>query len=399
MKLRPHRMALIAVAWSGVVFGVYSELSSAVAGSPSATCSIIAFGAVADGRTDNRSAIQQALTQAASTHCTVRVPDGTFAYSGLLTADGVAIVGDGPRLSILKPLDLANESLILTGNGASVASLQMVSSATRRLTTPWSAMIWADHARNYTVRNVLINGSSSGGIFNDNSTNGQILNNTVQGTLADSITAVDGSSFLTIRDNRILNANDDGISVVSYDDHPIVHDIAIQGNTVLNNLSGRGIATVGGNNIRIIGNHIEGGLAGVANIYIGAEAQWNTQGVDGVRACGNTLINGGGAPDGTGQGAITIFNNRAGAYTVSNVTLSGNRIVNPLNNAVQYVGNGPETGIAKDNSVYTANMSWGFSGTGNALATLSELRNRVMSLAELPAPAAAVGPHCAAPAR
>lgn len=352
--------------------------------------SLTDFGAVGDGITNNQTAIQNAFNYASAHGEAVYIPPGSFAYSGTITANGIAVYGAGSS-SILKPQDVANESLILTGSGGSISNLQMVSSATTRLTTPWSAMIWADKASNYTIQNVLINGSSSGGIFNDGSTNGQILNNTVQGTLADSITAIDGSSFLTIQGNRVVNAGDDGISVVSYSDQPIDHDITIQNNTVLNNLSGRGITTVGGNNVQIIGNHVEGGPAGVANIYIGAESQWATQGVNNVVVTGNTLINGGGAPSGTGQGAITIFNNEAGTYTVAGVTISGNQIVNPLNNAVQYVGNGIETGVAQNNTVYTANTSWGFSSSGDAAATLSESGNQLLSSSAYSQPLVAAG--------
>ena len=51
-----------------------------------------------------------------------------------------------------------------------------------------------------------------------NSSIGQILNNTVENTLADSITQIDGANHITICGNRVLNAGDDGISNNSYVD-------------------------------------------------------------------------------------------------------------------------------------------------------------------------------------
>ena len=336
--------------------------------------SIASFGAVADGVTDNHAAIQNALNYAAANHLSVYIPSGTYAYSGTLTDNGVAVSGTGTS-SVLKALDGANESLILTGTGGSVSNLQMQGTGTTRLSTPWSDLIWAQNAQNYTIQNVFINGSDNGGIFNDASSGGLVINNTIQNTQADSITAVDGSYNITIQGNRIINSGDDGISVVSYTDAPVVHDITIQGNTVLYNWWGRGITVVGGNNVNIIGNHVEGGSAGVANIYIGAESGWNTMGVNNILVSGNTLMNGGGAPSGTGQGAITICDTQGSLYSLNNITLSGNQIVNPLNNAFQFVGNGRETVTATNNVVYSSNN---LTSTGDPLASVSLSNNQVL---------------------
>ena len=108
----------------------------------------------------------------------------------------------------------------------------MLGTGSTRLSTWQSGMIWANNASNYTIDNVLINGSSSVGIASVNSTNGNIYSNTVENTLANSITSVDGSSFITISQNQVINAGDDGISIVSYGGQPIVHDITETGNVV-----------------------------------------------------------------------------------------------------------------------------------------------------------------------
>jgi hypothetical protein len=60
------------------------------------------------------------------------------------------------------------------------------------------------------------------GIMSYNSSHGQILDNTVQNTLADSITQIVGSSSMTVSGNRTLNSGDDGISTVSYVGSPMV---------------------------------------------------------------------------------------------------------------------------------------------------------------------------------
>jgi len=57
-------------------------------------------GAIGDGTTDNLAAIQNAFNNAAANHCIALVPAGTFAYSGNLTATGIAIAGVGVALAI-----------------------------------------------------------------------------------------------------------------------------------------------------------------------------------------------------------------------------------------------------------------------------------------------------------
>ena len=240
------------------------------------TCSITSFGAVGDGVTDNATAIQKTFNYAATNNCIAFIPAGTFAYSGNITATSIAVAGTGAA-SILAPLSVTNEALTLSGSGGSVSNLVMVSTATARLSTPWSGMIWINNATNYYVENVLINNSSSVGIMSYNSNGGYILNNTIENTLADSITQIAGSYNITVSGNRILNAGDDGISNNSYVGEPLVHDITVQGNTVLNNLSGRGIEVSGGSNITFSGNYVDN-TDGYADVYIASETQWNTRG-------------------------------------------------------------------------------------------------------------------------
>ena len=60
--------------------------------------SIVEFGAVSDGKTDNTAAIQKALDAAASSGMAVYIPAGTFRHTGVLKANGVDIFGDGREL-------------------------------------------------------------------------------------------------------------------------------------------------------------------------------------------------------------------------------------------------------------------------------------------------------------
>ena len=352
----------------------------------SPTCSITSNGAVGDGVTDNVTAIQNTFNYAAANHCIALIPAGTFAYSGSITATGIAVAGTGAA-SILKPLSLTNESLTLQGNGGSVSNLAMVSAATTRLTTPWSGMIWVNNATNYYIENVLINNSSSTGILSDNSSGGYILNNTVENTLADSITQVLGSNNILVSGNRILNSGDDGVSNNSYNGDPgTVHAITVQGNTVIHNKGGRGLEVSGGTGITFAGNYVDN-LDGYTDMYIASESEWNTQSVSQVTVSGNAFVDGG-----PNQGSAIVYNSEAGKTTISGVTISSNQFVNPKMNAVQFAGAGSETSILVENNTdYSTNQ---FSTSSNASASSTETGNQVLAPSAYTTPLVTPGGGC-----
>ncbi len=316
-----------------------SATSTGFTVSSTASCSITSFGAVGDGVTNNATAIQNTFNYAATNKCTALIPAGTFAYSGTLTAKAIAVAGTGAG-SILKALDTNNEALTLTGSGGSISNLVLLGTGTTRNVTYQAAMIWINNATNFTVQNVLINGGSCVGIYNAGGQNGVIENNTVENTLADSITNTNGASGITVKGNRVVNSGDDGISNNSYlQDSNTVHNITVQGNTILKNKWGRGLEVSGGSNISFIGNYVDN-LDGYADMYVASEAEWNTQNVSTISVTGNTFVDGG-----PNQGTAIIYNSEAGSTTISGVTISANQFVNPKAGAVQFAGNGSETGL------------------------------------------------------
>jgi hypothetical protein len=334
------------------------------------TCSIAQFGAVGDGVTNNATAIQNTFNYAASHGCIALIPAGKFAYSGTLTATSIAVTGTGAA-SILAPLDVQNEALILSGTGGSISNLAMISTATSRLTTAQTSMIWAANASNYYVNNVLINGSASAGIQSYTSNDGYIFNNTVENTLADSIEQATPAYNITVAGNRILNSGDDGISNNSYAGGELVHDITVQGNIVLNNLWGRGLEVSGGSNIVFSGNYVDN-PDGYADMYISTETEWNTQGVSNVTVSGNTFLEGG-----PNQGTVFLYNSQGSTYSITNVTVSGNQFFSPPLAAVQYAGNGSETGITLENNMDYSTS--GFSYAADPLAVVTQTGNQVLA--------------------
>ena len=351
-----------------------------------ANCSITSFGAVGDGVTNNASAIQNAFKYAAANKCTALIPAGTFAYRGTLTANGIAVTGTGAG-SILKAQDTNNEALTLTGNGGSISNLVLVGTGTKRNVTYQAAMIWVNRATNFTVQNVLINGGSCVGIFDAGGQGGLIQNNTVENTLADSITNTNGANNIVVKANHVINSGDDGISNNSYLSDPVtVHSITVQGNTIMHNKWGRGLEVSGGTNISFLGNYVDN-LDGYSDMYIASEGEWKTQNVATITVRGNTFMDGG-----PNQGSAIIYNSEPGSTTVSGVTISGNQFVNPKFVAVQLAGSGSETGIVIQNNTDYSKSAFGSSSNHNVSVT--ETGNSVLTPSTYSTPMAAPGGGC-----
>jgi Pectate lyase superfamily protein len=350
------------------------------------TCPITSFGAVGDGVTNNSAAMQNTFNYAAANKCTAVIPAGTFAYSGTLTARGIAVTGTGAS-SILKALDPNNEALTMTGNAGSISNLVMQGTGTTRNVTYQAAMIWVNGATNFSVQNVLINGGSCVGIFDAGGQGGLIQRNTVENTLADSITNTNGASNIAVKGNHVLNSGDDGISNNSYlNDSNTVHDITVSGNTIVHNKWGRGIEVSGGSNITFSGNYVDN-LDGYSDMYIASEREWNTQSVSNITVTGNTFVDGG-----PNQGTAIIYNSEAGANTIAGVTISGNQFVNPKAGAVQFAGAGAETGLLVQNNIDFSTRAFSFSS--NATAQPTQSGNQVSDPSTYTAPLVAPGGGC-----
>ena len=336
--------------------------------------------------TDNTTAIQNTFNYAATNHCTAQIPAGTFAYSGNITATGIAVTGTGAA-SILKAQNTNNEALTLAGNGGSISNLQMQGTGTTRLTTYQAAMIWINGAQNFTVQNVLINGGSCVGIYDAGGQNGLIQNNTVENTLADSITNTNGANNITVREIvSLIQAMMVSRTIAMSLDPDTVHDITVEGNTILNNVGGRGLEVSGGSRMTFTGNYVDN-PDGYADMYVATESQWNTQSVSNVTVNGNTFVDGG-----PNQGSAIVYNSEAGTTTITGVTISGNQFVNPKLAAVQLTGSGSETGIVINNNTDYSTGQFSTSSATNASAT--QTGNQVLTPSAYTTPLVPSGGGC-----
>jgi hypothetical protein len=323
--LRLPVSATAAAAGNAQLSGTNTTTATASTTPPPGAIDIRTTGARCDGSFDNGAAIAAAITAAKAKRVAVYVPAGVCAYGDVIRLDGVKLVGAGDT-SVLYTLNPSRSAIYMSGSGAEVSLLKLGGRKGTTRQAAWEGTrITLFSATNFVIDKVTIDGAVGAGIQTAWSTNnGRITNSTIKNTLADSIHMTDKASYITVEYNRIENAGDDGIAVVSYRrDGGLVNHITARHNVVVNNKWGRQMSVVGGSQVLYENNDLESNLAGAACLYIAQESSWATYGAHDVVARYNTLKTCGGAP--TGHGAVMVFSDGWEANT--NITLTRNDVV------------------------------------------------------------------------
>lgn len=251
--------------------------------------SIVDYGAIANDELDDLTAINECIAAAKLQGKTVYVPRGLFIYSDMITLDGVDMTGEGTT-SILKCTNPNVQAIKLTGNGTDLSKVKLTTiPVTVRLSTDNSVrvLVYKD-ATNFSIKNIEIDGGTSGGIFCTGA-HGMISSNTVKNTLADGIHITGLANDLIIKNNRCIDTGDDQIAIVSYDKNGgWVKNVTIINNNVSGGLA-RGITISGGENVLVENNKIADN--GGAGIFIASEGNWRTYTVKNVTVRNNTISN------------------------------------------------------------------------------------------------------------
>jgi parallel beta-helix repeat protein len=210
----------------------------------------------------------------------------------------------------------------LKGSGAGLYSLKLYTVGKER--TDDDEGVWIDeHATNFVIDDVTIDGGNGPGIITYGGSWGRITNNRVSNTKSDSIHISGGAHHIYIAGNIVRNSGDDMIAVVTYGYHPVnTYEILIENNDVADQPWGRGISVVGGENITIRDNRIS--RSSDAGIYIAAESSWATRGVNNVVVRGNRISRCPDAHKQHGQASILVYSNNK--FRIENVLLDGNAI-------------------------------------------------------------------------
>ncbi|MBS9476106.1 right-handed parallel beta-helix repeat-containing protein [Ancylobacter radicis] len=198
----------------------------------------------------------------------------------------------------------------------------------------------------------------------------RITDNLVRDTKADGIHVTQGSRGGLIARNVVENSGDDLIAVVSYDNGKrLVQDVLVTDNVGVGNRWGRGITVIGGRDVTITGNVIEGVAAG-ASIRIAQERVYGTYGVRNILVERNTLVNTQTrtrplhTPGYTPQGAIDLYADegaeRSETSGIYGVTIRDNLIVGSRVGGVTVSGVDMGNVIIEDNNFVSVEPDYVF---------------------------------------
>ncbi len=294
---------------------------------PANAKSVLAFGAVGNGVTDDTAAIQRALNSLAPGDTLVFPAGRTFAHAGTITVGqaGVRLTGGATLLATKEQTSM----VLLNNNNIHVDNLTFkMASTTKRWSAYEQMKLRLRGFSGITLTDVKVDGSAAAGIYIGGARNFTLTRVTVQNTRADAIHMTEGASYGTVTDAVVRNPGDDGVAVVSYagDGDVPSTNITVVRPRVFNQTWGRAFSVVGGTNITYRNVYAERSSA--AAIYIAAEANWHTYPVSNILVDGAT-INYANQTAAVDHGAVMLYNGESGVtnhdITVRNVRITKTR--------------------------------------------------------------------------
>lgn len=331
-------------------------LASAHGQAAAAVRRVLDYGALCNGGTNDRAAIQAAINAAAYGDVVEFPANRTCAYSGILFVNGktqIDLYGFGKTSSILRALDQTNSALqILSSSNIVVRDLRLeVPFSTERspLGSDNADGIYVYNSGSVTIRSVFVYKTSNAGILIRASNTVLVEYSNLYNTWADGLHITGGSSFVTARNNTAYQTGDDSFASISYKNQGINQYVGFS-----NNLSdasvGSGIAVEGGQFIEVHNNTAY--KSRISGIRVGSDAFWHTDAVNEVSVRWNFIDQNLGQWD---HGAIHVW---AADANVANVHVIGNTI-NQTGSwaAVRFYGDYPywtQNSQAQDNTVSDA---------------------------------------------
>ncbi len=332
---------------------------------PANSISITSCGAVADpkptngtanpGAVDSTVAIQNCINQAQTQGKILWIPQGTFYLMGTdgLQAQGITIQGAGMWYSnIYRNVPLPNNvglAAVFSVTSCTVRDFHVDSNALSRGTNDGDGGAMDTTGTNWLADGMWHQHVESG--FWASGTGGTIQNSRLTATWADGINinnvSLNGTvgNNLTVNNNFIRGTGDDALAINS-----VNYNTTSTGNvfytpmanaTVTNNTSiapwqGKGIGIYGGSGHNVANNYIAD-----TGRYLGLGiGRFGVNGNDLLSATvtGNVIVRSGGNGFNQGQPSMHIGNggDGQGVGTVTDVTVSGNTIINSLYDSVGF---------------------------------------------------------------
>lgn len=283
------------------------------------------FGATGNGTTDDYQSLMAAINSLRSGGVLL-FPPGVYLVTNYLSIQGkrrIQVTGYGATIS--SSFQSGPIVVLYANNDVTFTGFRVQHSSISGGRSGAGFGIKVSNCTSVTLSDCLITQTTSAGIVTQASSGVRIDRNTIRDTLADGIHTTGGSTDVIIASNLLSGTGDDAIPVVSYRaDLAPCRRVVIYGNTVLNSAA-RGIDVVGGVDVCITGNVVDGTRA--AGIMVAQETSYSTFGVQDVSITGNIVVNavvvvGGGA---VSHGAIMVDCADA-SYPISGVNISGNTV-------------------------------------------------------------------------
>jgi parallel beta-helix repeat protein len=197
----------------------------------------------------------------------------------------VVISGYGAKLVAT---NVSDQTIVMSGANSTLAGLTLIGTGATRLSTPGSTKVEVT-GTGVQVLDIDILGGASAGIFVFGGKDVAIVGNSVQNTLADGIHTTYGSHNVLIQDNTVTGTGDDMVAVVSYQgDGAPSSNILIKDNVLSGNYWGRGISVVGGSDVTITGNTVQG-VQKAAGVLVAQEDSWHTYNASNVAITSNAI--------------------------------------------------------------------------------------------------------------
>jgi parallel beta-helix repeat protein len=304
---------------------------------PAGAVSVRDFGAVGDGQADDTAALVRAVA-ALRPGGTLWFPAGTYRYGAVLRVQAAGATLAGAPGAVLESINHEQQAIVVQANDVTVQGLRLTGATVRRYSAIEQTRVTLYFVSGGVVRNVQIDSGSAAGIMVWGSTDYLIENNVVRNTRADGIHQTQGSRRGRVVGNRLQNVGDDCIAVVSYRPSGLISgDVVVSGNECVGGLA-RGLAVVGGENVRLENNRIVESAA--AGVYLASESSWDSFAATNVTVVGNRLERTNTNAT-LGHGAIFLWG-RTGTASASGRTVSlTNDLVIIRNNVVIDTVGGP----------------------------------------------------------
>ncbi|WP_162462973.1 right-handed parallel beta-helix repeat-containing protein [Paenibacillus psychroresistens] len=234
------------------------------------------FGAAGNGVKDDTAAIQAAVNKAGELGgATVYFPKGVYILKNTIMVehDNITLEGVGWEAELRLMVHPQRVITIKNAKHSVVRNLQVSLGLSGVLRNDSDEGIYvAGKSTDFLIEKVL--GNAKGIMVRGDITQGIIRDNSIKNSLADGIHITNGANNINITNNTLENTGDDAIAVVSYvSGVNYAYKINIVSNHIKNSRA-RGIAHVGGKNVNIFANTIEGTSS--SGILVDQDRNYNT---------------------------------------------------------------------------------------------------------------------------